>query len=130
MDEVRDDVIQQALIVGDEHDPQLTGAELVDAVGDDAQGVDVEPESVSSIMENLGSSMAICRISPALLLSPKSPRMTARRRKLPIDLQEIHLLVEFLVVAGGVEVCALAEAGLQAARTKLAMVTPGTSLGY
>src|SRR5580658_5566110 len=39
---VRDDVAKEPLVVGDEEDPQVRAAQVVDAVGDDAQRVDVE----------------------------------------------------------------------------------------
>ena len=38
--------------------------------------------------------------------------MTAREVKLPVDLEHVHLGVEALVVAGGVELLALGHAGL------------------
>ena len=42
MDEIRLDVIQQALIVGDEQNGAVRAAQAVGAVGDDFQGVDVQ----------------------------------------------------------------------------------------
>src|SRR3712207_8095566 len=45
VDEVGDDVVEQALVVRDEDDGVLGRAQAVDAVGDDAQGVDVEPRA-------------------------------------------------------------------------------------
>ena len=43
MDEVRHDVVEQALVVGDDQEAAVRRAQAVDAVGDDLQGVDVEP---------------------------------------------------------------------------------------
>ena len=40
--EVRHDVVQQTLIVGDENEGALRIAEGIDAVGDDLEGIDVE----------------------------------------------------------------------------------------
>ena len=44
MHEVGREVVEQALVVGDQQDAELgpVGADLADALGDDAQGVDVE----------------------------------------------------------------------------------------
>lgn len=51
-----------------------------------------KPESVSSIMAILGSSIAICRISARFLL-PK-PSLNIVAGELLIDAQDIHLLAQ------------------------------------
>ena len=71
------------------------------------------PESVSSIRANFGSSIAICRISQRFFSPPEKPVVDRAGGEFPVDLQQVHLLVEFLVVGGRIEVGALAEAGLQ-----------------
>ena len=42
MHEVRHDVVEQALVVRDEHDGVLRRAEFVDAIGDNAQRIYIE----------------------------------------------------------------------------------------
>ena len=42
MHEVGFDIVKQALIVGDQDDRAIRTAQCVDAVGDDAQGVDAD----------------------------------------------------------------------------------------
>ena len=73
VDVVGHDVVEEALVVRDEDDRVLGRAQLVDALRDDAQRVDVEAGVVSSIMASFGSS-PLCKISCASSPRPRTPR--------------------------------------------------------
>jgi hypothetical protein len=76
VDEIRDDVVKQSLIVSnDDHRAVLT-AQRVD-VGDDAQRIDIETRSVSSRMASFGSNTAICKISLRFFSPPEKPSLSA-----------------------------------------------------
>jgi hypothetical protein len=79
MHDVRHDVVEQALVVGDDDHAALGRAQRVDAVGDDRCSASMSrPESVSSSTQSRGSSTAICRISARFFSPPEKPTLTGR----------------------------------------------------
>jgi hypothetical protein len=53
--------------------------------------------------------MAICKISQRFFSPPEKPSLTERA----VNLEQVHFFVEPLVIGGGVQLLALAEASLQ-----------------
>ena len=84
----------------------------VDAVGDDAERVDVEA-GVGLVHEGeLGLEHGHLENLAALLFAAGETVVDRARGELPVDLQQVHFGVEALVVGGGVEFLALGHAGL------------------
>ena len=75
VDEVRLDVVEDPLVVGDHERAHVGADELLHAAGDDLERVDVEPESVSSSTAMRGFSIAICRISTRFFSPPEKPSL-------------------------------------------------------
>ncbi len=112
MDEVGDDVVEQALVVGDEHDAELVAAHGFDAFGDDLEGVDIEA-GVGLVHEGEGGlEHGHLEDLAAFLFAAGEALVDRAGGELPVDLEHVHLGVEALVVGGGVELLALGEAGL------------------
>ena len=99
--------------MGDKQDAELAGAELVDAVGDDAQGVDIEAGVGFIHHGELRVEHGHLEDLAALLLAAGEAVVDRPGGELPVDLQQVHFLIELLVVAGGIEFRAFAQAGLQ-----------------
>ena len=76
--EVRDDVIGQPLVVRHDDHRALWSAQRVHAGGDDAQGVDVEPRVGLVQNREVGSRIAIWKISFRFFSPPENPSLTAR----------------------------------------------------
>ena len=76
MHEIGHDVVQQALIVGDDQHGAIGRAQRVDALGDDRSASMSRPESVSSRMHRFGSRSAICRISLRFFSPPEKPTLS------------------------------------------------------
>ena len=70
------DVVEQPLVVGDQQHAHVRVELRVDALGDDAQRVDVEARVVSSRMAISGSSIAIWSISGRFFSPPEKPSFT------------------------------------------------------
>ena len=70
-------LVEQPLVVGDEHDAHLrpVGADLADALGDDAQRVDVEAGVGLVEDRQSGSRMASCMISLRFFSPPEKPSL-------------------------------------------------------
>jgi hypothetical protein len=70
------DVVEQALVVGDDDHRALRAAQRVDAVGDDAQGVDVEARVGLVEDRQLRLEQAIWKISLRFFSPPEKPKLT------------------------------------------------------
>jgi hypothetical protein len=76
--DVGHDVVEQALVVGDDEEGAVGRAQRVDAVGDDPQRVDVEAGIGLVEDAQRGSSSAICRISLRFFSPPEKPTLSGR----------------------------------------------------
>ena len=79
MDAVGDDVVEDSLVVGDEEEGVIGGAEAVDALATERRASTSRPESGSSRMASLGSRTAIWRTSLRFFSPPEKPSLTERR---------------------------------------------------
>ena len=61
----------------------------------------------------------------ALLLAAREPLVDRAGRELPVDLEQVHLLVEALVIGGGVDLLALGHAGLEGGAQEIGDAHPG-----
>ena len=74
MDHVGHDIVEQALIVRDHNGRFVRAVKCVDAVGNNAQGVDIESRIGFVEYGERGSKTAICRISWRFFRRRKSLR--------------------------------------------------------
>ena len=113
MDVVGGDVVEQALVVGDEEHAALGRAHGVDALGDDLQRVDVE--AGVGLVED-----AVFRLEHhhledlvALLFAAGEAFVHRAGGEFPVHLEVVHLRVEVLVVGDRVDFLALRQARLE-----------------
>src|ERR1700690_3218666 len=82
------DVAEEALVVGDEEDPEARPAQVVDPVGDDPQRVDVQA-GIRLVHEGeAGLQHRHLKDLGALLLAAGEPLVAGARRELPVDLRK------------------------------------------
>ena len=111
VDAVGDDVVEEALVVGDDEEARVRAAHGVDAFGDDAERVDVEAgvglveDGVLRLEHHQLEDLA------ALLLAAGEAFVDEAGGELPVHLEGVHLGVELGVVGLGVEGRALGLAG-------------------
>ena len=92
VDDVGLDVVEQALVVGDQQDAQV-GVELgVDALGDDAQRVDVEAGVGLVEDRQLGLQHGHLEHLEALLLAAREALVDVARGERVVELEQRHLL--------------------------------------
>ena len=126
VDRVGRDVVQHALVVRDQEHTESGPDELVDALGDQLQRVDVEPESVSSRIAICGCSTASWSTSFRFFSPPEKPWFVSVHHRV-VDAEAVHLLLHVLAERQGA--CSPFTAWY-AVRRKFTTETPGTSVGY
>ena len=92
VDEVRGDVVQQPLVVGDQEDAELRVEHRVDALGDDPQRVDVEARVRLVEDRDLRLEDGHLEHLQPLLLAAAEALVDVPRRERLVHLQEGHLL--------------------------------------
>ena len=97
------DVVEQALVVRHQHDRVVLGGELVDAVGDDPERVDVE--SGVGLVEDRepGLEQRHLQNLVALLLAAREAFVDAAVEKIRIHFEQLHLLAHEIVELERVE---------------------------
>ena len=93
MDPVGDDVVEQPLVVGDDEHRPVRAPQRVDAVGDDAQGVDVEARV--GLVQDGERRLEDGHLEDlvALLLAAGEPLVDRAAHEAPVHLDERHLLL-------------------------------------
>ena len=81
VDELRFDVIQQALIMRDDQHAQIGSAQRIDAFCDNAQGIDIQTRIGLIQNGDLGLRVAICRISARFFSPPRNHRSDNDRQR-------------------------------------------------
>ena len=97
MDEVGHDVVEQALVVGDQHDGVVAVAQLIDTVRDDPQRIDVE--AGIGLVEDREARLQQRHLQNlvALLLATGEAFIDAAAEKLRAHLEQLHLLAHEVV---------------------------------
>ena len=85
------DIVEQALVVGDQDEAARRVAQRVDAVGHRAQRVDVEAGIGLVEDARRGSSIAICRISLRFFSPPEKPKLRSRLSSASVDAHDLGL---------------------------------------
>ena len=98
--------------MGDQEDAERGAAHGVDAVGDDAESVDVEA-GVGFVHEGeFGFEHGHLEDFAALLFAAGEAVVDRAGSEFPVDLEEVHFRVEAFIIGGGVDFLALGHAGL------------------
>ena len=113
MNLVGNDVVEEALVVGDDEHADVRATERVHACGDDLERVDVET-AVGLIEHRVGGlEHGHLENLAALLLSAGESLVHRARGEVAGNFEGIHLRIELLVIVDSLEFLALREAGLQ-----------------
>src|SRR5690606_34456857 len=110
---VRADVLEQALVVGDDHEGAVRGAQRVDALGDRAQGIDVQARVGLVEDRELGFEHRELEDLVALLLAAGEALVDAALEQAVVQVQHRHLLAHALEELHRVQFLLAARAALR-----------------
>src|SRR5579884_1305342 len=107
MDEVRSNIVEHALIVGDEQNTEIRTGQRVDTLGDYFEGVDVETRVCFVHDGNLWLKQGHLQNLGTLLLTARKAIIDRAVDKAVIDFEQFHLLLQELAELSGWNALAL-----------------------
>jgi hypothetical protein len=109
---IRDNVIEEALVMRDHERTEFGAAHGINPLGDDFEGIDIET-GIGLIHESkLGFKHGHLENFAAFLFAAGKAVIDRAGSEFPVNLQQIHFAIETLVVGDRIEFFAFAHAGL------------------
>jgi hypothetical protein len=100
------------LVVGDDKETAVWGAHVIDAFGNDAEGVDIQ--TAVGFIEDAARRLEHSHLEDfsTFLLASRKAFVEGTGGEFAVDLEEVHLFVKTPVIGGGVEGLLFVEPGL------------------
>jgi hypothetical protein len=129
VDDIGLNIVEEALVVGDEEEATVGGAHGVDAAGDNFEGVDVEA-GVGLVEDGVfGFQHHELEDLVAFFLATGEALVDGAAGEGAIHLQLVHARVELFVEGDGVDVLALGEAGFESGAEEVGVGDAGDFVG-